>query len=74
MLYQNERVKEEGRTLKTGDPVQNRYRKKPQGDSRQRSVPSGTEAIAESETSIQETKQMKNKAIINFRESRELDT
>lgn len=52
MLNQNEGGKEEGKTLKTGDPIQNRYKKKAQGGNRQRSVSSGTEATAESEASV----------------------
>lgn len=53
------------KTSKTGDPIQNRDKKKPHGDSEKRSVPRGKEVTAESET-----KQMKllNK-IINFRKS-----
>lgn len=74
MLHQNERVNEEGKTLKTEDPIQSRDKKKPQGDSKKKSVSCGTELTAESETSTQEAKQLKNMTIIIVRESRELDT
>lgn len=62
------------KTLKTGDPIQNRDKKKPHGDSKRGSVLWGTEVTADSETRTLETKQMKNKTIVSFRESRELDT
>lgn len=53
------------KTSKTGDPIQNRYKKKPHGDSKKRSVPCGTEVTAELKM-----KQMKLLSkIINFRKS-----
>lgn len=69
MLHQNERVNE-GKTLKTEDPIQNRDQKKPKGDSKKKSVSCGTEVTAESETSTQKIKRYD----IIVRESRELDT